>query len=171
MDSISERRLSEVHPQLASLIRKLAELHAAEFPDNTLRVTQGLRTWAEQDELYAQGRTTPGAIVTKAPAGHSWHNYGLAVDLVPLVRGVADWDHSHPNWQRMVAIGESLGLVSGARWGSLKDYPHWQLVGSLPISPDDATRAAYATGGLQAVWALGGMLDPTQQPNDAPRAV
>ena len=38
----------------------------------------GLRTYAESDALYAQGRTKPGKIVTNAKAGQSYHNFGLA---------------------------------------------------------------------------------------------
>jgi|SRR6266850_2720825 len=158
MDSISERRLSEVHPRLASLIRQLAGLHAAEFPDNALRVTQGLRTWAEQDELYAQGRTAPGEIVTKAPAGHSQHNFGLAIDIVPLDNhGVPIWDNTLPVWKRLIALAQGLGLESGAIWKTLKDYPHLQLTGSWPVSPDDAQRSAYASGGIGKVWADSGL--------------
>ena len=55
------------------------------LPKNVrLRITQALRTWDEQEELYAQGRTKKGKIVTNAKAGYSWHNYGLAIDVCIL---------------------------------------------------------------------------------------
>lgn len=171
MDSISEQRLKEVHPKLAAAVRALAAAHHAEFPDTALRVTQGLRTWEEQEELYDQGRTAPGSIVTNAPPGHSWHCFGLAVDIVPLVNGLPDWDHTHSNWIRMIELGQNLGLVSGSCWHSIKDFPHFQLQGTLPVSPDDATRAAYASGGVRAVWTLGGLLDTAQSPGEATVAV
>jgi hypothetical protein len=41
-----------------------------------------LRTFEDQDELYAQGRTKSGRIVTNARRGDSLHNYGLAADYV-----------------------------------------------------------------------------------------
>ncbi len=68
-----------------------------------LLVTQGLRTWAEQDALYAKGRTIPPIgklfVVTKARGGQSWHNFGLAFDIVVLdALGKNDWDISHPGW-------------------------------------------------------------------------
>ncbi|MED0738884.1 M15 family metallopeptidase, partial [Aneurinibacillus thermoaerophilus] len=44
-------------------------------------ITQGYRSIAEQNELYAQGRTKPGKIVTNAKGGTSYHNYGLALDF------------------------------------------------------------------------------------------
>ena len=52
-----------------------------------VEIVQGLRTFAEQDALYAQGRTGPGAIVTQARGGESNHNYGLAADLCPFTDG------------------------------------------------------------------------------------
>ena len=47
-----------------------------------IRITQGLRTIAEQNALYAQGRTTKGNVVTNAKGGYSWHNFGYAIDFV-----------------------------------------------------------------------------------------
>jgi len=49
-----------------------------------LKLISGLRTYEEQDALYAQGRTAPGPKVTNAPGGHSNHNFGLAFDMVFL---------------------------------------------------------------------------------------
>ncbi|SVE43245.1 uncharacterized protein METZ01_LOCUS496099, partial [marine metagenome] len=46
-----------------------------------LFVVHTLRTYAEQDDLYEQGRTEPGKIVTNARGGKSWHNFGLAIDF------------------------------------------------------------------------------------------
>lgn len=150
MDTVSETRLNEVAPQLADRIRRMAEMLKDEF---TFRVTQGLRSWDEQAKLYAQGRTTPGSIVTKAPPGHSYHNFGLAVDVVPFDSdNRPDWNTSHPQWKRLIAVGESLGLVSGSEWRTFPDYPHFQLTGVLPVSPDDEVRQTFLDGGMQAVW-------------------
>ncbi len=165
MDNISETRLALVHPQLAALTRQLAA--GLEQKGIVVRVVCGLRTWGEQDALYAQGRTAPGGIVTNAPGGTSWHNYGLAVDLCPSTLGpgqpyTPDWNASHPSWKTMEADGVALGLVSGATWRSIPDAPHFQLTGNLPVSPDAATQAAFkAAGGgdagIKAVWALAGL--------------
>lgn len=57
-----------------------------------LLVYCGLRSNEEQDRLYAQGRTAGGKIVTHAKAGQSFHNYGLAIDYVPVRNGKASWD-------------------------------------------------------------------------------
>ena len=147
MDPISEARLDEVMPALAALIRQLSEQLAAE--NMTIRVTQGLRTWPEQNELYAEGRTLPGRIVTNAKAGQSWHNYGCAVDVAPFDDGIPDWDLSHPAWMRIVMIGEALGLRSGQSW---KDEPHFEYTGTFPPDPPQEVKDLFASGGVQAVW-------------------
>lgn len=89
-----------------------------------LRVIQGLRTFEEQNELYNQGRTTPGSKVTNAKGGQSFHNYGLAVDVVIMKNGQAVWTKV-PN--EVVDIGTSLGFEWGGNWKSFKDYPHFQM--------------------------------------------
>ena len=73
-------------------------------------VTCTYRTAAEQMALYAQGRTAPGPIVTNAKAGQSAHNYGYAVDVVPLVNGKCCWDDKDQVWQEIGKIGQSHGL-------------------------------------------------------------
>lgn len=156
MDAVSESRLSQVYPILADKIRQMAvQLQAQNI---LIRVVQGLRTSAQQDALYAQGRTQPGNVVTNCPGGHSYHNFGLAVDCVPSINGfemlyAPDWNASHPAWKAMIAAGEGLGLVSGSQWPTFPDYPHFQLTGRFPDgAPDDELRQIASTQGLQAVW-------------------
>jgi peptidoglycan LD-endopeptidase CwlK len=150
VDTVSELRLSQVYPGLADKVRAMAAQLEAEAID--IRVTQGLRTMAEQEALYAQGRTADGSIVTNARAGFTWHQFGLAIDVVPLSPQGVDWDTSHPVWARIVDIGTGLGLVSGAEWRTFPDWPHFQLTGRFPVTPNDEARQLLATGGLSAVW-------------------
>ena len=151
MDTVSEQRLSAVHPKLANLIRMMA--HQLELENIPIRVTQGLRTWEEQDALYAKGRSIPGAVVTNCPGGNSWHNFGLGVDVVPfLADGSPDWNANHPSWTRMCALGVNLGLVSGSQWKTFKDYPHFQLTGIFAVNPSDHVREVFKRGGIPAVW-------------------
>lgn len=152
MDATSEARLGELHPELAEKIRTMSVMLSEENIE--IRVVQGLRTWDQQQALYDEGRTMPGRIVTEAQAGYSWHNFGMAADCAPFDDGVPDWNPSHPAWKRMIEVGESLGLLSGSTFHSCPDNPHFQLTGSLPISPDEATRDAFRSGGITAVWAL-----------------
>lgn len=154
LDPHSEARLQPLYPRLASTIRQLAMM--LEQEGITICVVQGLRTIAEQQSLYEQGRSTPGRIVTNAPGGHSWHNFGLAVDCaIKNLDGSIDWDASHPAWHRMESVGVSLGLTSGANWVRIVDAPHFQITGRFPEgAPNDEARAIAASeSGLAALWA------------------
>lgn len=159
LSSISLSRLDEVCPQLSDLIKQLAE--RLELEGIIMQVSCGLRSWAEQDSLFAQGRTKEGKIVTNAPGGTSWHNFALAVDVVmddPSKPGFqADWVEAHPAWQRMITIAESLGLESGARWTKPHDGPHLQLTGKFGKSPNDEVRQLFKDGGTLAVWEAAGL--------------
>ena len=155
MDANSDARLAEVMPALAQKVKELARRLALE--DISIRVTQGLRSWAQQQALYDQGRTKPGPIVTNCPGGHSYHNLGMAVDVVPdfadRTPPAPDWNIHHPAWQRIVTIATDLGLQSGALWRTFKDWPHLQLVGRFPEgAPNDEARQLFQGGGCQAVW-------------------
>lgn len=90
-----------------------------------VKITQGYRSKAEQDKLYAQGRTTPGKIVTNAKGGQSFHNYGVAIDFAFIVDGKFSWASSLP-WGMLGDVGEKYGMEWGGRWKSFPDLPHFQ---------------------------------------------
>ena len=74
-------------------------------------------------------------IVTNAKGGYSWHNFGLAFDIVVLdALGKGDWNTSHPAWKRVGGLGKSVGLEWGGEWKQLKDLPHFQYTGGLSLS-------------------------------------
>jgi hypothetical protein len=149
MDAMSEAKLDLVHPTLATKIRQLSVL----FTSDQLRVIQGLRQWSDQAKLYAKGRTEPGNIVTNAPPGHSWHEFGLAVDVVPVsLLTTPNWSPESALWADLGAKGKSLDLFWGGDFHSIPDRPHFQFTGTLPVSPDNEVRTLYAGGGTQAVW-------------------
>ena len=154
MDTISEARLSLICPTVAAKVRDLASVLA--FP---IRVTQGLRSWGEQSRLYNQGRTAPGEIVTKAQPGHSWHNFGLAVDIVPMDQDTKqpDWDVNHPVWQTIHSAARALGFTCGADFRSFPDWPHLQMAGRFPLSPDDEVRLIFKCAGMEGVWQESGV--------------
>lgn len=93
-------------------------------------IVQGYRSIEYQNELYAQGRTKPGQIVTNAMGGSSPHNYGLAVDVAPLdpknPKKVL-WSASEDVWRKMGEIAASIGLEWGGNFTKLKDRPHVQM--------------------------------------------
>lgn len=97
-----------------------------------VQLSAGMRTYAQQNALYAQGRTTPGSIVTNARGGYSNHNFGLAVDyfLTNNSGSTALWTVNN-DWRRVAAIAKSLGFAWGGDWTSFRDYPHLEMVGGL----------------------------------------
>jgi hypothetical protein len=153
LDANSEARLGAVHPVLAARVRQL--VFSTEANGVIIGVSAGLRTWAEQDALYAQGRTAPGNIVTKAQAGYSAHNFGYAVDIEPADPNFPafhpDWTVIHPSWKNLLSLALSCGLAEGAQWRTFPDKPHLYLQ-ELPATPTDAMRELYQQGGMQAVW-------------------
>ena len=92
-----------------------------------------LRTFAEQNEIYAQGRTKPGKIVTQAKGGLSMHNYGLAIDIVLILDGkAASWDmksdfdgDGKSDFMEFVTIFKQHGWEWGGDW-KFYDAPHFQ---------------------------------------------
>ncbi|MGH7231006.1 MAG: M15 family metallopeptidase [Nitrospiraceae bacterium] len=149
---LNEQRLARLHPILAIRAHCMIDLCAyAEIP---ILVTHSLRTWEEQDGLYAIGRTIPPIgkkhIVTNAKGGQSYHNFGLAFDIVVLdSMGKANWDAAHPSWKRAAGIGKSLDLEWGGDWTTFKDLPHFQYVCGLTTAE---CRELYPSG-LEAIWA------------------
>jgi hypothetical protein len=143
----SEKRLQQLHPALVSAVRAIVADLATQ--GTTVEVVQGLRTFAEQDELYAKGRTTPGAIVTQARGGESNHNFGLAVDLCPFTNGKPDWNAPMSVWAAIGASAAAHGLEWGGRWKKFIDKPHVEL----PSMTVKECARCYQAGGLDAVWA------------------
>ena len=146
MKPSSEKRLQQTHPALASAVRAMiADLSAKGL---VVEIVQGLRTFAEQDELYAKGRTKPGQIVTQARGGESNHNYGLAVDLCPFTDDKPDWNAPMSAWAAIGAAAEKHGLEWGGQWKKFIDKPHVQL----PAMTVKECARCHADGGLDAVW-------------------
>ena len=121
------RLLTELVPKVELAAREaIAECNARELP---LVVTCTGRTAAEQSALYAQGRSKPGLIVTKAKAGQSFHQYGVALDLYPLVNGKPDFSGSSHNWQKIAEIFKRHGFEWAGEWKHFKEMPHFQIRG------------------------------------------
>jgi peptidoglycan L-alanyl-D-glutamate endopeptidase CwlK len=93
----------------------------------TLLVTCTRRSNKEQAELYARGRTTAGPRVTNAKPGSSAHNYGLAMDVVPLRAGKAIWDAKAPEWQVYGEEVRRVGLEWAGDWTRFREFPHCQV--------------------------------------------
>jgi len=126
-DAVSARRLSTVVPALARRVRRV--MMALALLGHPVRITQARRTTEEQQALYAQGRTAPGAKVTNADGvrRRSLHQDGRAVDVVWLTPGGGvDW--SGP-WELYGLACEAVALEWGGRWRSPVDRPHCEWHG------------------------------------------
>jgi peptidoglycan L-alanyl-D-glutamate endopeptidase CwlK len=140
--------LTGVHPELAKRVKLMAGvLRGKGIP---VQVTAGYRTAADQDALYAKGRTAPGDIVTNAKGGQSYHNFRLAVDIWPVdTKNNVVWStpESSPLWQVIGQASQEQGLNWGGKWKFL-DLPHHELPVPLTLTQ---LKAIYATGGPDAV--------------------
>ncbi len=149
-DKITQDKIQLLHPKLreeASLI--LDEIDERVNGRVRIRFTHTLRTFAEQDALYAQGRSKVGAIVTYAKGGDSMHNFGLAVDICLLIDKdkngiweVASWDFfkdedgdGQIDFEEIDFVFKKYGWsglykADGKRW----DFPHFQKTMGYSLS-------------------------------------
>jgi peptidoglycan LD-endopeptidase CwlK len=123
VDDRSETNIATLLPEVQPIARMLVQKAAANGIE--IRVISGLRSYEEQDALYAQGRTAPGKIVTNARGGFSNHNFGIAFDVGVFSGG--KYLTESPMYKAVGVLGQELGLEWGGNWTSLVDEPHFQL--------------------------------------------
>ena len=130
---MTSRRIEDLHPDLQPICREF--LKRAEDAGIDVLITCTYRSNEEQDQLYAQGRTAPGPVVTRARGGQSAHNFTIngkpaakAFDIVPMSAGKPMWGIGYPAWQILGKIGMDLGLNwYGAPGSKFIEFPHFQL--------------------------------------------
>lgn len=83
-------------------------------------ITETYRSQARQNELYAQGRTQPGQIVTWTL--NSRHTSRRAWDIAVIGKELYDMNVI----RKAGAIGQQLGITWGGTW-STPDYPHFEV--------------------------------------------
>lgn len=120
------RDINQLHPQAKTLAQKLVSECAAQ--GLVIKITDCVRNKAEQDALYAQGRTTAGNKVTNVVYPNSMHNWGIAFDICRNDGKGAYYDDDG-FFKKVGAIGKQLGLEWGGDWTSPVDKPHFQLSG------------------------------------------
>lgn len=123
VDARSEATLKTLLPEVVSYARTL--VRRAADAGIEIKVIGGTRTFAEQDALFAQGRTKPGKRVTNARGGESNHNFGIAFDI-GVFEGTKYLGES-PAYDVVGLIGTEIGLEWGGHWSSFADKPHYQL--------------------------------------------
>lgn len=146
-DQVTLHRIELLHPAVREEVKNIyAEICASLTGKALCRFAYTLRTYAEQNGLYAQGRTAPGKIVTQAKGGQSYHNFGLAVDIVLVVDKdgngsfeSASWDtksdfdgDGKSDWQEVVNIFKQHGWVAGVDW-KFVDAPHFEKSFGLSV--------------------------------------
>lgn len=110
-----------------------------------LFVFEGWRAPARQNYLYEQGRNREGKKITNAKAWESWHNFGVASDLVYKIKNRWDWsgDFDKPS---IIMKGH------GFEWlGHIGDKPHYQITGGYTIQEAKAITMQH---GVQQLWLL-----------------
>lgn len=150
MDKITLERIELLHPKLRDEAREIYKEICERLTGKAFcRFAFTLRTFAEQDAIYAQGRTKPGQIVTYARGGQSYHNYGLAIDIVLVEDKDGDGKYESASWdfkkdfdgdgkadfEEIDFVFSSYGWTGlyksdGKRW----DLPHFQKTFGLSIA-------------------------------------
>lgn len=138
MFKLSQRslnRLAGVNENLVNVVKRAIEISEVDF-----MVIEGLRTKQRQEELYAQGRTKPGKVVTWTMK--SKHIDGLAVDIAPCNKdGSINWNDLKMFDKMADAMFKAakelnINIRHGADWNmnGIKrekgetDSPHFELV-------------------------------------------
>jgi len=117
--------LNSLHPYFRDQIIKLIKI--CKSKGITLAVVESFRTSSKQNEYKSMGEK-----YTRSKGGRSKHQYGLAIDVVPIVSGEAQW-HNKALWKRVGVVGEQLGLRWGGRWRHLYDPGHFEWTGGLSM--------------------------------------
>ena len=134
-DKLSIERIKKMHPALRPEREVIYHEANNKLGKSRLRFAQTLRTFKEQEDLYAKGRTTPGKKVTNAKPGQSYHNYGLAVDIVLLIDKDKNGTYESATWDTRAdfdsdGVSDWLEVVKvfqkyGWQWGFWSNGKHW----------------------------------------------
>lgn len=120
--------LSDLTSETQAAARSLLDYAQSQGID--VMVTQTLRTCAEQNELYSQGRTQPGGVVTNAPGCRSWHTHGRALDLLVRDNGKVVSNGLDARYAQLGEYARTLGFKWGGDFG---DYGHFEFHPGLTI--------------------------------------
>lgn len=167
-DPREQEKINQLHPAVAEMCRR--HLALARLNGLKVYVFEAERSMERQAKLYGKGRDAKGNIVDKrkvvtmAKPGNSYHNYGLAYDLVfdgdKLKPGVQwSWDDKssqaadakrRSDWMSLGKAGTDCGLEWAGAWKRFREYPHFQQTCGLKIKD---LKRIWDIGGRDAVWA------------------
>jgi len=125
---VSSTRLMDcAEPLQLAFAQILADFREQTGHDLVLTCTH--RSVDEQARLYAQGRTTPGPIVTQLDGTQHRSKHNLspaqALDVAVVVAGKVSW--SPDQYSALGPLCEKYGVVWGGSWPHFKDMPHIEL--------------------------------------------
>ncbi len=148
---ITSRKIDDL--KTPAKIRAFKFLSEAKQRGIDVLVTCTLRDKEAQDAIFAEGRSReeldraglfhveprPGPIRTNAKGGESFHQYGVALDVVPLRAGKPVWGdvaaQDRALWRELGEIGEACGLEWAGRWqGRLREMAHFQYTAGLRVA-------------------------------------
>lgn len=153
--SVNQSIVTAIHPKVLEAVGKM--IAEAKARDMAIGIQSGVRSAAEQDALYAKGRTEPGNIVTNAKAYESWHCLGLAVDITPRNdHGSFWWPDDSSKWADLGAVGKMFGLEWGGDWKNFPDRPHFQMRPKINGKAIDVHQAKFILfrDGLDRLWGM-----------------
>lgn len=140
-EAVSMARINLLHPAIKEKVIN-AIIEAEKITSKAIRVVQGLRTFKEQQDLFNQphdgvdnngnGKIDDASeMVTKAKAGQSYHNFGLAVDICFLDATTSGYKYNESSaWvvdKRVVKVFKNAGFVWGGDFHSITDDPHFEM--------------------------------------------
>lgn len=138
------RSLDDLTPDTRRAVDRLLDYARSRGLSPTVTYTR--RTCAEQNALYAQGRTTPGNIVTGASGCRSWHVLGRAVDLYIGSDRCEDYAELGAFWK-------SIGGVWGGDFPNIRDCVHFELrhpeLSMTELCPDPSPGACEASAAAE----------------------
>lgn len=135
---VDHRDLEALHPVVAAKAKQFL-IEANEYLKQyniTCKIISTLRTWDEQNAIYAKGRNAKGVKIgttfTNAKAGDSIHNWGCAFDIGLFENGAYNTVKTQKYYidPLLVKCGKNQGLQWGGDWASIKDNQHYSFLGN-----------------------------------------
>lgn len=142
------RGVDKLHPELQKCVEKF--LNECKKQGLNVLITETLRTQAEQEALYAQGRTQPGKIVTNCRGYQSPHCWGVAFDFCRNKKGW-EYDNTDGFFNKVGRIAEKLldnteyDLFWGGDFKTFVDRPHVEMKKYLPNNSTKTLINKYGT--------------------------
>jgi len=132
MADTNEDFINTLHPAIRDKVRELLRRWKSEGYE--VKITSGYRSFNEQQKIYDKGRTVKsdtgvtsqkplGSIVTNSKPGDSFHNYGLAIDVIPIVNGKHTYNF---DFKKLSYAAKLLGFKWGGDFKRIKDNPHFE---------------------------------------------